>query len=515
MYKKSKGETPKTAVIYVRVSSKEQTEGYSLDSQEKVCREYATRNQLQVLKIFKEQGESAKTADRTELKNLIRYCEKNRGKVGFMVVYKLDRFARNQEDHFAIKIILKKYGVTVVSATEPITGDPAGQMLEGVLAALAQFDNAVRAQRTSEGMRAALRSGHWPFKANFGYLNTKDVAGSKIIAPNPKHVTYVKFLFEEYAKGIYTFRELSRKANKLDPASKVKVSPQLVVKILTNPLYAGFIEVPTWEVSTKGVHEPIVSQELFEKARYIMRGGNPNKVIRNRDNPDFPLRGVKCSICGHSVTGGWTTGKTGKRYPYYNCGNVDRAHRQCISREKFNNDFTDLLSKLTPREKDLKVFRDAVIHAYHLEVGAVTEQNKKVELEIRKLTDQRQRLMDVLLKGDGLISEDDFKEQRGKIDERIKELQLATASMEDEDLDIERAAEFAIGFIKNLPQQWKALDVTDLKVLRGILFPQNIVYHYPGFQTPEVCPIYALNQMSSVKKETVVAPGGIEPPLPH
>ena len=77
----------KNAVIYCRVSTTEQVEGTSLGYQEKVCKEYAEKKGYHVLKVFIEEGESAKTADRTQLNSMLAYCEKFHKEKYSMVVY--------------------------------------------------------------------------------------------------------------------------------------------------------------------------------------------------------------------------------------------------------------------------------------------------------------------------------------------------------------------------------------------------------------------------------------------
>jgi DNA invertase Pin-like site-specific DNA recombinase len=151
------------AVVYVRVSTKEQTENLSLPTQLRACEEYCRREGFEVLERFKEQGESAKTTDRTELQNLLKYCRAQKGKAHFVVVYNLTRFAREKYDHFALRAHLKSLGISLRSATEPIDDTSTGKLTEGVLASFAQFDNDVRSERTRSGMRAALELGRWTF----------------------------------------------------------------------------------------------------------------------------------------------------------------------------------------------------------------------------------------------------------------------------------------------------------------------------------------------------------------
>ena len=83
------------AIIYIRVSTKEQTENLSLPTQLRVCEEYCRREGFEILERFKEEGESAKTTDRRELQRMLAYCRSNKGKVHFLVVFNLTRFARD------------------------------------------------------------------------------------------------------------------------------------------------------------------------------------------------------------------------------------------------------------------------------------------------------------------------------------------------------------------------------------------------------------------------------------
>jgi site-specific DNA recombinase len=98
------------AVIYVRVSTKEQTENLSLPTQVRACDEYCRRGGFHILERFREEGASAKTADRSQLQNLLKYCRINKGRVHFVVVYNLTRFAREKYDHFALRAHLKSLG---------------------------------------------------------------------------------------------------------------------------------------------------------------------------------------------------------------------------------------------------------------------------------------------------------------------------------------------------------------------------------------------------------------------
>ncbi len=172
----------KTGIIYCRVSSKEQVEGTSLGFQEAQCREYAKREGIEILRVYIEKGESAKTANRTEFNKAINHCSEKKGMVGYFIVWKIDRFARNSDDHSVVRVILKRYGTQLRSVTEPIDNSPMGRMTENMLAAMAEFDNSSRAERTKGGQLTRLNEGVWCWHAPVGYYRPYK---SQNIVPEP------------------------------------------------------------------------------------------------------------------------------------------------------------------------------------------------------------------------------------------------------------------------------------------------------------------------------------------
>jgi DNA invertase Pin-like site-specific DNA recombinase len=112
----------KRAVIYTRVSSTDQVEGTSLETQERSCREYCAREKMEVVELFSDRGESAKTADRPKFQDMVRFSNAKANLVNYVVVYRLDRLARNNHDYAVYTAALARRGVAIRSATEPIYG---------------------------------------------------------------------------------------------------------------------------------------------------------------------------------------------------------------------------------------------------------------------------------------------------------------------------------------------------------------------------------------------------------
>jgi site-specific DNA recombinase len=162
------------AVIYIRVSTSRQLENASLETQLRACREFCDRNCWSVIKVFREEGESAKTADRTQLQEMLRFCRSAKPRPKYVVVYALDRFARSGVDHDTLRAGLLALQVKLRCVQTPLGESPVEKAVERILSAIPQLDNELRAERSVAGMKTRLEGGRWTFKAPLGYTNGRD-----------------------------------------------------------------------------------------------------------------------------------------------------------------------------------------------------------------------------------------------------------------------------------------------------------------------------------------------------
>jgi site-specific DNA recombinase len=188
------------AIIYIRVSTTEQAElGTSLKSQEEICRDYAKRNNYDVLKVFIERGESAKTTNRTELKNMLDFISLKYNEIDSLIVFKLDRLARNLIDYTNLLSIFSKSGIVLKSATETIGESPEGKLMQNMIASFAQFHNDQKSQRTKIGMNQALKEGRWIWVPPFGYKYEKLNSKSYLMFSKDKKI--VESIFNSFLNG--------------------------------------------------------------------------------------------------------------------------------------------------------------------------------------------------------------------------------------------------------------------------------------------------------------------------
>jgi site-specific DNA recombinase len=404
-------------VVYCRVSSKEQIEGTSLEMQEAACREYARAKNLRILKVFVEQGESAKFADRTQLVELIDFCRENKGAVHSLLVWKIDRFARNVTDHFSVKATLGKYGVGIVSVTEPIDTNPEGKLMETILAGFAQFDNDIRAVRTVQGMRRRLHEGIFPWGPPLGYRSSV-VGGEKKTQPDLLEQAVFPLLqkaWREFSTGAYTQAAMSRVMQTwgLTTAEGRPFSLQTLYQIFTNPYYAGVLIDPWSGEEHKGKHVPMVTRDEFDRVQQVI-AGRSHAVAHQKEHPDFPLRGVvRCDGCRHYLTGAFSRGRN-RRYPYYLC-----HERSCARRGKscpagdIHKEFDTFLDSVTPRPEKILRLADYIVQ----EAGNRQQEREAQRPHREKRATQLERELQELIRmrAQTLISDQEFLKYKKRI----------------------------------------------------------------------------------------------------
>ncbi len=502
----------RNGIIYCRVSSLEQVDGTSLESQERVCKEYAQRLNINITGIFIEKGESAKTADRTEFNKAVAFCSVKKNQIEYFIVYKLDRFARNQNDHVAVKQILSKHGVKLRSTTEPVDDTPTGKLMEGVLSSFAEFDNNIRRERSAGGMRERMKQGIWVWRVPLGYSRVGKGKGINI-SPDPKYAPYVKLAFEEYSKGIYTFKSLANFLNERGfvTENNKRAVPQLTEKLIKNKLYCGIISVPDWNIETKGIFEPIISEDLFYKCQV----GGKRSIPHLEKNILFPLRKfVVCELCNNPFTGSSSTGKCGVKYPYYHHQKQKCIHAQYISKDDLENKFVELLNKINPSQKFLKLFREVVLDIWKNNYQKISNDNKIIKRDIDNLELKKRTIFNK--HQSGVYTDQEFIFEKDLVNRQIAEKNLLIKDEREDNFNMEEALDFSIGYIKNTSKTWLDLENDFDKRIRfqKLIFEQKLKFIKNEFGTPKLSPIYELNKQFLVNPTTLVTLRGFEPRFP-
>lgn len=471
----------KNAVIYCRVSTKEQVdEGNSLKTQQKNCIDFAMKNQYEVVNVYIEQGESAKTADRTELKKMLHFCAQRKNNVDAVIVYKLDRLSRNIDDYSQIRILLKRYSVEIKSVSEFFEDNPAGRFMENIIANVAQFDNDVRTERSIGGMKEAVREGRYVWQAPVGYSNSK-INGKSNIVPNEKSLLVIK-LFEEVAKGLYSPEEIRVKyfSNNIITNKNKPISRSYYYTLLKNEVYAGWLN--KFGERNKGVFDPIISEDLFRKVQSILNNRKRKIHEYKSANPDFPLRRFVRSTENIPLTGGWSKGRV-RKYPYYRFLKTVSS----IKKETLEIQFIEFMNSFRFDVAKLKAFKKTLNEKFTKYTKEALLDKSKIENEIVKLNDKQTALIQKNL--DGIIPDALLQMQLYNIQNEIdhKQKLLTTDTQKP---NIIKLLNFAEEYLKNPGNIWNKLSFEKKIKLQWFNFPSGVIYDGNKFRTTEVCSLF-------------------------
>ena len=313
------------AVIYARYSSDSQREE-SIEGQLRECAAFAEKNGITVLRHYIDRAYSAKTDNRPEFQSMI----KDSGKRLFdiVIVWKLDRFARNRYDSARYKATLKKNGVKVVSATEIISEGAEGIILESVLEGYAEYYSADLSEKVVRGMtdnalKCKFNGGTMPI----GYV----IDAEQHFQIDPLTAPFVLEAFKRYDGG-ETISSIMNWLNEqgLTNTRGQKMTFNSVGHILHNRRYIG--EFRYRDVIVPDGIPAIVPQDLFDRVQEKL-AKNKKAPARHKAEDDYLLTTkLFCGYCGAYLCGESGTSRTGKVHHYYKCVSVKKKRTECHKR---------------------------------------------------------------------------------------------------------------------------------------------------------------------------------------
>ena len=330
--------TPKRAVSYIRVSTREQAqrggseEGFSLPAQREANKRKAQSMGALVVKEFADRGESARSANRPELQKMLAYLKEDGG-IDYVIVHKLDRLARNRADDVEINRAFEEAGVRLVSTSENIDQTPGGMLLHGIMSSIAEFYSRNLANEVIKGMGEKARNGGTLGKAPLGYVNVrgKDEHGREVrtVALDEERAPLVRLAFTEYATGNWTARQLAEHLNNrgltIPPTARKPTNPvsvRLLQTLLRNPYYKGVISFQGVEYA--GAHEPLVDAATWQTVQDILTAHANGE--RQRMHNHHLKSTIVCGLCGARLLVQHATSRTSSTYHYFVCARRHRVH---------------------------------------------------------------------------------------------------------------------------------------------------------------------------------------------
>ncbi len=332
------------AVSYLRVSTRDQAErggteeGFSIPAQREANQRKADELGAQIVREFVDAGESARSADRDGLQDMLAFIAATR--VQFCMVHKLDRLARNRADDVKIHEALLAAGVTLVSATESIDQTPSGMLVHGIMSSIAEFYSRNLATEVTKGLTQKLAQGGTPMRAPVGYLNVRrtDDQGRELrtVEVDPERAPLIRWVFETYAQGETSvaalLRDVTARGLTTVPSPKRPSKPlgkATFYSLLTNPYYAGVIRYKG--ALHPGAHEPLIEPALFDQVQSLLKARNA-QATRHVQHAHYLKGLLNCGSCGSRMLLDFATNPRGTTYSYFVCSGRAAKKTTCTRR---------------------------------------------------------------------------------------------------------------------------------------------------------------------------------------
>jgi site-specific DNA recombinase len=504
------------AVIYCRVSSaKQTTRGDGLGSQETRCRDYANYRGHEVVKVMKDDI-TGKVSGRPGIDAVLAFLRANRRTPHVVIIDDISRLARGLQAHLKLRADIAKAGGVLESPSIEFGEDSDSRLVEHLLASVSEHQRHKNGEQTQNRMRARIQNGFWCFSAPWGYAYARASGGGKILTPQEPLASIIREGLESYASGkLVSQAEVKRffESHAEFLQGKTGVTNERVRQILDQPLYAGYLEVPSWKITLrKAQHEALISLETFNRIQERL-SGKAYAPARADIRADFPLRGfICCDDCGHALTASWSKGRSGT-YAYYLCRQSGcLSTGKSISREKVEGAFDDLLRTLTPTRElfDLAtaVFRDQ----WNAQAGKAAQRVSGLKREISDVERKVAALLDRIVETDSKAVATALESRVEELDRHRLALKENIASATSPIRSYDESFRTALGFLASPWNLWSSEHLEDKRSAVKLTFASALRYsRSEGFRTADLSLPFKLLSTEKPQEKPMAHPTGFEP----
>ena len=484
----------KNAVIYTRVSSKEQAEGgASLETQLKYCQDHAVKKGLTVVEYFGGTYESAKSDERKEFQRMLTYLKRN-ANISFVIVLSYDRFSRTGPNAAYISSKLKEHGVYVISVQQECdTSKPSGVFQENLYYMFSQFDNEQRKDKSVAGMREKIKQGYWVWGAPYGYTNTyKGQTADKANLILNEQGKMIAKAFQWVNKYNWTLERVAEETRK----HGVPISSKRLSDYLRNPFYAGLVvsSLIPGEV-IEGKQQKAVSPEIFIQVNDIIDGKKRSQrgLKKQKTQEEVPLKGLLyCDACGRRLTA-YRASKN-KEF-YYKCQTVGCSNN--IRASKIHNGFEEVLSYFQVDKKHIDPLKDMMSKMFYKLNRDVEEKRQNYDTTLAEINTKIEKLeKKYIFEGlDHAVYQKYLKQLNEEKYIILKELENPLVKLSN----LNKLVNYSIKTSSNLLNLWHSQNYDDKRVLFNLIFPEGIRYNKEKgqYRTLRVNTFLSLNNLFS------------------
>ncbi len=500
----------KRCVIYVRVSSEKQVDGYSLDSQEDLCKKRAEQQGYEIVKVYREEGLSAKTTKRPLLQEMLAFCINKQNNISSIIVYSLSRLNRNTENHIAIKAILARSGVSIISLSEPVDSSPVGNFIETIFAAKDQLENESRAINVANSLKRRFFEGHSTNRPPLGYIAVK-INGKSTAHKDPDSYEVMKDMWHKVAFEGWTLNKVASTLNSL--GIKIKSDRRFngftsknISRLFSNKYYMGILVSEKYG-ETPGKHEPMIDEITFQRVRDILLGRKPKSTHYNSLREDFKLRKILiCKDCNRMMTSSWAQGRTNK-VPLYYCPTRGIHRSDSYNSDKLEKAFISLLQTITYDKDWLKWYTEFITEKYHSQYDDSIRTSKLIEQDIEELEGAKKMARQKNMKG--VYTDEEYLEMKNEYDTEIVVKKGLLAEKKMLEIDIDAILEFVVFYLSHLDRAWLDATPEGRVAIAGSIFPQGVVWDGKQFRTEVIGLGYEAVKNAKIDPSSFSEPGGI------
>lgn len=510
-------ERPRIAVSYVRVSTKRQaekggtSEGFSIPAQKAANQQKAESMGAFVVKEFVDRGESAKTADRPALQEMLEYIKEH--KVDYVIVHKLDRLARNRADDVEISRALQQVNTRLISTSESFDDStPSGSLMHGIMSSVAEFYSNNLAHEVKKGMLQKVKNGGTPSKAPLGYKNVinRDELGreARTVVLDAERAPLVAKAFQLYAKGDKTVQQVADQlaleglmtAPTPKIPSKVITQPTLN-KVLTNPYYKGMMRYNG--ALYEGSHDKLVDAPTWERVQDILKSNLQGE--RTRQHPHFLKSTVWCGSCGGRLLVQVSRNKMGNHYHYFMCSNRHSRRNNCQQRSVQSD---EVERRIEESYKDIYLSEAQKETLKRLLYKELDERRKEelssqgnLRLEKDKLARKQKKLLEAHYAD--AIPLDLLKEEQATLERAIADIDTRFTALEQNYAEVKQNLDMVLELATNAKKLYKTAPEHIKRMLNQVFFEKVLVHAHDDVK-PEKTPIFEA-LLSAQTKQLAIA----------
>lgn len=486
----------KKAVGYMRVSTEEQADGASKQTQQAAIEKYARENDIEIVDWYWDGGFSAKTAKRPALQRLLKELEQGKPKLrglDHMIVYNTSRISRNIDSYSAeIATRLMRCHVSVRSTKEPVDETPLGKFMLALSLAMHQLDNDVKSATVKDNMHTTAMNGWWqsvpPVGMKTGRLEINEIGRDgkrkrhSILVPDEENdmASKVAKVLIRFSQGDMSVAELARYAGKIGVRTRKGNLPsrETMTNMLKQAAYAGYIRHDTLTDGklVKAKWDGIIPPDIYldNIARLQSHGRKKGKKeVHLVNNPDYPLKGTLiCPNCHQPLSASAPTCGSGAKSPRYHCPRCKGMGS--ASPDIVHEDFMKYLAAITPTPETIKLFRIVLKRTLK---GVLRETNQEVKAKRLKLSELDSTIAKTLEK---YVMEKITEDEKNSLENVLKEKRAVVeediARLERQQNLSERSIDRLVDFMGAPVKLWAKADLPTRQLLQKLVFPNGIEY---------------------------------------